>query len=97
MQNVHTLTIRVMTTYSVSFTSKHPHSLGGTLNHLKTATRHTTPRAKQELDLICSPQSLGDPDSKYSLPFIFSSDYEIQIKKKRQRYTLARIGHKKKI
>lgn len=51
MQNVHTLTIRVMTTYSVSFTSKHPHSLGGTLSHLKTATRHATPRAKQELDL----------------------------------------------
>lgn len=29
--------------------SKHPHSPGGTLSHLKTATGHITPGAKQEL------------------------------------------------
>lgn len=39
----------VMTSYSVSFMSKHPHSPGGILSHLKTATGHITPRAKQEL------------------------------------------------
>lgn len=38
-----------MASYSVSFMSKHPHSPGGTLSHLKTATGHITPRAKQEL------------------------------------------------
>lgn len=49
MENVHTLITRVMTSYSVSFMSKHPHSLGGTLTHLKTAMGHRTVIAKQEL------------------------------------------------
>lgn len=49
MQNVHMLIMRVMTSYSVSFMSKHPHSPGGTLSHLKTAAGRITPRAKQEL------------------------------------------------
>lgn len=51
MQNVHTPIMRVMTSYSVSFLSKHAHSLGGNLTHLKTATGHRRLRAKQELDL----------------------------------------------